>query len=229
MSSDLAVVTYLYKGKGGYTAEHANVLRRMVARNLKAPHRFFVVGDDPAGLDPETTFIPCRRELLPLGGCYVRLDLWRRDAAETFGERILLLDLDAVVVGDLSPLVARSEDVVLWRDALNGKRPGFIYNGGCILFTAGCRPDVWEDFDPATSPAAVLRSGIKMFDQAWLGMKLGPDMPVFTADDGVLSYKFDGVREHGLSGNARIVFFTGRPKPWSPEGRAIDWIRDGWR
>lgn len=222
----LAVVTYLYRGRAGYTAEHANTLYRSVRRNLTTPHRFFVVGDNPVGLDPAIIFVPCDASLLPLGGCYVRLPLWSAASRAIFGDKILLLDLDAVVVGSLDGAVARSEPVVIWRDALAGRRPDFIYNGGCILMDAGARPEVWDRFDPEHSPPAVTASGIKMFDQAWIAMQLGPDMPVFTAADGVLSYKFDGVREKGLPAGARIVFFHGRPKPWEVEDA---WVREHWR
>lgn len=222
----LAVVCYLYKGEGKYTSEHANVLRRMVARHLSVPHDFWCVGDDPAGLDPEVKFRECARELLPLGGCYVKLEMWRRDAGEIFGDRILLLDIDAVVCGSLDPIVGRTEDVVIWRDALSATNPEFIYNGSIILMTAGTRPEVWERFDPETSPAAVEASGIRLNEQAWIALTLGPDEAVFTRTDGVLSYKLDGVRTGGLPADARIVFFHGRPKPWEVDD---EWVRRNWR
>lgn len=213
-------MTYLYRGAAGYQAEHVNILRRMVARHLSVPHAFWCVGDDPMGLDPEVRFFPCDASLLPLGGCYVRLEMWKREAAR-FGSRIVVIDLDAVVVGSLDELVSRTEPVVLYRDPLFGRSEGYLYNGAFILMDAGARPEVWENFDPATSPAAVKASGLKLHDQAWLGMALGSDMPVVTAADGVLSYKFDDVRERGLPPGARVVFFSGRPKPWQVESAWI--------
>lgn len=221
----LAVVTYLYRGDAGYGPEHVNTLRRMVARHLSVEHTFWCVGDDPGGLDPEVRYRPCDASLLPLGGCYVRLEMWQREA-EPLGSRVLMLDLDAVVVGSLDALVARREPAVLYRDPLFGRARGWLYNGAFVLMEPGARPEVWESFDPATSPAAVLASGLKLNDQAWLGMTLGPAMPVVTAADGVLSYKFDGVRERGLPPGARIVFFSGRPKPWQAGDR---WIAEHYR
>lgn len=221
----LSVVTYLYDGPGHYTAEHVNTLRRMVARNLAVPHDFWCIGDNPEGLDPEIRFLECDRSLLPLGGCYVRLELWKRDAGAVFGDRILLLDIDAVICGSLDHLVQRTEDVVLWRDPLNGRAKGWLYNGGMILMTPGARPEVWERFDPATSPQAVIESGMQIFDQGWLGLVLGPDEAVFTRAEGVLSYKFDAVRGRELPEHAAIVFFHGNPKPWQVDE---SWVRDHW-
>lgn len=220
-------MTYLYRSSAGslYRAEHVNTLRRMVARHLSVPHSFWCVGDDRSGLDPEVRFHPCDDSpLLPLGGCYVRLDMW--GGATGFGSRILLLDLDTVIVGSLDELVARPEPVVLYRDPLFGKGKGWLYNGAFVLMDAGARPEVRESFDPATSPAAVNASGLKLNDQAWLGMVLGPDMPVVTAADGVLSFKYDGVRDQKLPDGARIVFFSGRPKPWQVDA---PWIAEHYR
>ncbi|MCW5695786.1 MAG: hypothetical protein KIS96_03515 [Bauldia sp.] len=222
----LAVVTYLYRGAAGYRAEHANILRRMVARHLSVPHAFWCVGDDPSGLDPEVRFHPCDASLLPLSGCYVKLEMWKREAG-FFGSRILLLDLDTIIVGSLDELVARPEPVVLYRDPLFGRAEGWLYNGAFVLMEPGARPEVWESFDPKSSPAAVKASGLRLHDQAWLGMVLGPDMPVVTAADGVLSFKHDGVRELGAPPpHARIVFFHGRPKPWQVDSA---WIAEHYR
>lgn len=221
-----AVVCYLYEGPANYRAEHVNILRRMVARNCTLPHEFWCVGDDPTGLDPGVNFYRCDRSMLSLGGCYVKLQMWRREVQEIFGDRILLLDLDSVICGNIDRLVLRPEAVVLWRDALAGSVKGFLYNGSMILMDAGARPQVWESFDAKNSPQVVAQSGMQMYEQAWIGLVLGPNEATFTAADGVLSYKFDGVRDHGLRDNAAVVFFHGRPKPWEVDD---PWVKEYWR
>lgn len=222
----LAVVCYWYDGGAGYTAEHVNILRRMVARNLSLPHEFWCVGDNPNGLDPEIKFYPCDRSLIPLGGCYVKLEMWRREAETIFGKQILLLDLDTVICGSLDQVASRTEDVVLWRDPLADTTKGWLYNGSLILMNAGARPQIWEEFDPATSPAVVQKSGLMLGEQAWIGLTLGPNETTLTAADGVLSYKFSGVQMSGLPRNAAIVFFHGFPKPWQVNDA---WVKQHWQ
>src|SRR3546814_5749797 len=85
--------------------------------------------------------------------------------------------LDVVVGGPLDPLFDRPEDLVLFKGTLRG-RP---YNGSMMMIRAGCRPDVYEDFNQK----AALESG-RLFcgsDQAWLMHKLGPNEAIWDDRD----------------------------------------------
>lgn len=215
-----------WKWGATYTAEHVNTLHSMVARNYPAPHTFACVTNDATGIDPRVTIIPDAEDFAavpsPHGrgavSCYRRLALFHPDAAATIGPRIVSLDLDCVITGDLRPLVDRPEDFIAWRDPLHRQ-----YNGSLVILTAGARPQVWERFDPGRSPQEALATGLKGSDQGWISHCL-PREATVGREDGVYSYKWDKVRGGALPANARMVFFTGEPKPWAEAG--VEWIRE---
>ena len=221
----LTVLCFYWRG-GRYTAEHVNVLRRMVARNLSLDHIFMCVGDDPDGLDEG---IEWRRisnpKLIGLGNAYPKLEVFRRDAAEVFGERIVMIDLDTVVVGRLDGLFDREDDAVVWRDPLAGRNQGARHNTSLLLLRAGALPKVWESFRPRISPRLITEEGWLGSDQAWLS-RCGPEIANWTPADGVLSWRHD-VERNGLPEGARIVFFHGAAKPWDLLGRT--WIAERYR
>lgn len=231
----ISVVCWLWKSprlKWSFGADHVNTLRRMVARHYPDPHRFICVTDDPSGIDSDVEIVEPWDDYAdvpsPHGGtnpsCYRRLRMFEYGISKVFGDRFVSVDLDAVVVDDLRPLWNRPEDFVGWRDPIHRHQ----MNGSMMLMTAGARPQVWDDFDPDVSPANALRSGYKGSDQAWISYCL-PNEATWGPDDGVYSYKFDVVKRGALPANARIVFFTGTPKPWESATRQIGWIAEHYR
>src|SRR5262245_54325564 len=100
--------------------ETVNVLRAMVARHFPHPHRFICVTDDPVGIDHRVEIVPLWEDFSqvpsPHGNlrknpsCYRRLRMFASDAAEILGDRFVTLDLDCVIVGDMTSVWDRSED-----------------------------------------------------------------------------------------------------------------------
>ena len=144
------------------------------------------------------------------------------------------MDLDCVVTSDLSPLWDRDEDFVIWGDT----SPKTPYNGSMFLLRTGTRCQVWEDFDPKSSPARGRALGYFGSDQAWIAARLGPHEARWSQKDGVYSYRNDikagpskanGVRLRGdasaLPSDARIVMFHGNVDPWSAEAQRLAWVR----
>lgn len=239
MTEPLVVVSWKWKQvltnpRINFTADHVNTLRRMVERNYPHPHKFVCITDDPAGIDPEVTVIPLWSDYANLsnpGGphkpsCYRRLKLFSKGIESLVGRRFVSLDLDAVVVGDLSSLWNRPDDFVIWGDTAKGTP----YNGSMFLLTAGTRSKVWDDFDPVESPQMGRRLRYIGSDQAWIGASLGPNEPKWTAADGVYSYRNELLlKGNRLPANAKIVFFHGRHKPWHSEIHGgIEWVRKNW-
>lgn len=233
----IAVVTFKWSTPGydaTFTAEHVNTLRRMVARHYPDNHRFICVTDDAYGIDQRVEIVPLWHDHAsvpnPTGSgrptCYRRLKLWSRDAAEMLslyeGDRIVWLDLDTVIVGDLRPLWNRDEDVVLWRNPENL----WPYNGATGIMTIGARPQVWEDFDPIESPARTHAAGYRGSDQAWLSLTI-PGEATWSQADGV-HYVHDTAwtNKRVLPDGARLVFFTGRRPPWAS---TLPWVREHYR
>lgn len=186
----------------------------MVRRNLSMPHRIACVTTEqlPAGvdrIDPPGDF----EDVMPPWGprkpnCYRRLSMFRGDAADIFGERFVCMDLDCVIGGPLEPLFDRQDDLVLFKGT-HEQRP---YNGSMMLIRAGCRPQVFEDFNQAGADA----SG-EVFcgsDQAWLARCLGWGEKTWSERDGVFWY---GKLYQGLAKKLkpRVLFFPGKIKPWT--------------
>lgn len=232
------VVTFKWKPRPGYrsafNSEHVNILARMVARNYPHPHKFICVTDDAAGIDDHIGIVPLWDDYADLPSphgagnpsCYRRLKLYSEEARELFGDRIVSLDLDCVITGDLTPLWDRPEDFVVWGQT----NPANPYNGSMQLLTAGARRQVWEDFDPVQSPILARRRGFFGSDQAWLCACLGPNEARWTTKDGVYSYRIDCKPRGGrLPEGARIVFFHGQIDPDHPEAQRLEWVREAYR
>jgi hypothetical protein len=145
---------------------------------------------------------------------------------EVLGERIVSMDLDTVITGDLRPLFDRPEDFVIYGDT----NPRTFYNGSLLLMTVGCRPQVWKDFDPVLSPVKARAEGHFGSDQGWISYRLGPNETKWSKEDGVFSYQVDLLPAGALClpPEARLVSFHGHVDPWSPEAQRLPWVREHW-
>lgn len=217
-----------YRSKFG--PDTVRVLRNMVRRHYPHPHRFVCVTDKPAEIDKDIETIPLWSEWgnipSPHGAhnpsCYRRLKLFSPEAETLFGKRFVSLDLDTVILRDLTPLWDRPEDFVMWGET----DPRSWYNGSMLLMTAGARPQVWERFNPQTSPKEAKAAGRFGSDQGWISHVLGPGEATWKEPDGVLSYRIhlkDGLLPP--PNHARIVMFHGGTDPDSPRGQRHTWVR----
>ena len=152
MPEPLTVVFWLWHSPNPrwgfqYTAEDVNRVAYQVAANLPVERRFVCFTDAPDGLAPlidAHQIWPCPvgdGGLPEQGGCWRRLRMFDPAMREIVGARYLSVDLDCVVTGDLTPLVERKEDLVLWAP---GSAPGTPYNGSMWLHRTGTRPIVWQ-------------------------------------------------------------------------------------
>jgi hypothetical protein len=235
----LSVVCWRWLPRRGYRSTFppstVNVLRSMVARHYPFPHRFVCVTDDPTGIDPDVEILEDRGDFAGLPSphgakhpsCYRRLRLFHPEAAQWFGERYVSLDLDLVITGDLSPLFHRPEPIVMWGDT--NPQPGSHYNGSIVLMSAGARPQVWNDFDPQTSPRRSLSARCFGSDQGWISYCLGPGEAKWSTRDGIYSFRNHLRESHTLPANARIAVFHGSIDPWSPLARNWPWVRQHYR
>jgi hypothetical protein len=207
-----------------------NALRRMINRHYQRPHRLTVITDDAEGIDAEVRIIPLWDTFAnlpsPYGAhapsCYRRIPLFGPDAAKLIGPRFLCLDLDVVAVADLTPLWDRPESFVGLRDPLHPRQ----LNGSMWLLTAGARPQVWDSFDPQTSPARARAAGFRGSDQAWLSYCL-PGEATWGPEDGVYSFRKDIEPKGGkLPEDARLIIFHGQTDPWDARAQALPWVRE---
>jgi hypothetical protein len=225
------------------TPDDVRIWNRMVARHL--PHaRRVCVTHRPDLIDFMPT-VPLDMAKHVPGLCTVKLMVWRPDIASIIGgERILLMDVDCVITGDMEPLVDRPEDCVFWKNPnfTEGGKRGF-YQGSMQLLTAGARPQLWEDFNPLSTPA-MLNRRFGGGEQAWISERLNLDYPApgwrwdeahWTESDGVygagrlMGGKMGAGVQSELPENARVVFTPGDRSPSQPEMQALHpWIAAHW-
>jgi len=222
-----------YRSK--FDASTVNVLRSMIARHYKAPHELVCITDNAVGIDERVRIIKLWDDFKnvpsphgPLNpSCYRRLKMFSREAAALIAPRFVSIDLDVVITADITNLFPGDVEFKMYGDTARGTP----YNGSLILHTAGTRPQLWEKFDPKTSPNLGLMKRYIGSDQAWIGVCLGPNEPKFTSADGIYSYRNQLAPRGGqLPSNAKIVIFHGHCDPWQlTMQRKHPWIERHYR
>jgi hypothetical protein len=215
-----------------YTAEHVNALWRACADNIKIPHRFVCVTDDPAGVECETLPAPPAIYVNGEDACYRRLKAFDPEWQAALGaDHVLCLDLDAVFVDDITDILteAMQHDFTILRGSawpenhLDRKIRGSLcnyYNGSMWLCRTGARPQFWRDFDPATFCAQ--REAYRMpngrrplgSDQAWITVRSGDAERAWGPESGIVQYR---TIRHAIPPSVKLIFFAGKHKPWSRE------------
>jgi hypothetical protein len=235
---DICVFKWKQKGyRSTYGPEQVHVMRNMVKRNYGKPHRFTCITDDPHGINTDDI------RVLPLwddfgnlpnpsfrGGpsCFRRLKMFSKEAADFIGPRFACIDLDAVITGDLSGILDRSEDFIIWGDTV----PGYWYNGSFWMMNAGARSKVWETFDPNKSPQIAHAAGRRGSDQGWISHCLGKGEATLSREEGIYSYNNHIHKKYGgkIPDNCRIVFFHGIHDPWHTDiQRKYAWVRENYK
>jgi len=214
----LKIVTWKWKGLGcsdkkgmPFTAKHVNNLYSMLKRHLSIEFEFICITDDPKGIYRDIWTIP----LLSKGdewskGCYRKIRAYDPILGNIIGERFVVIDLDVVIIKDITDLFTRAEDVVIWQ--LQGR-----YNTSLSLITARSRARVWYDFDINDAPA---------LEQHYIDKAL-PGEAVWTENDGIYKFVDDG---EALPDNARMIFFNGKHDPSKKElQNKYKWIGANWK
>lgn len=140
----LTVTTFLWSDPDRrrsytFTPDHVVILKNMVARNLSIPHDFVCVTDTPFRADG-IRCVPLDWSKHVPGTCFVRLMLRHPNIGGLLGRRILNLDLDCVIVGDLTPLIPRDTAEVLFVDG-EEVAPDSLKPGGVLWGTPHSRID----------------------------------------------------------------------------------------
>lgn len=209
--AELTVGTFFWGSK--YGPEYVERLQWGVRRHLKTPHRFRVFTPPPE--DEALTRRP---------GCFARLrafdPAWQ--AKNRIEGRLLVLDLDVVITGNIDHLVARPEPFVILQ-GVNAANPCPM-NGSVWMLQAGYRPDVWSKF--SLDAAAKLPAHEFPDDQGWFFDRM-PDAGAYGAADGVYAFQKKGWgKGDALPADARLVAFPG----WRDPGQFthLPWVRDHW-
>lgn len=194
-----------YCGRG---AEYVAKLASMVSRNLAEGYELVILTDDPGrslGVDARIV------KLEPgLDGWWNKVCLFRPGVFPA-GERVLYLDLDVAITGDLAALFGRKGIIHLtdwgWKT--------FSYGTGVMVWDAGEHEEVWARFTPTV--AERLRG-----DQDWVTMLGG-----WQALSPVLLRSYRYHAKDGPPPGCAVVSFHGAPKPHDlPPGH---WVHGYWR
>lgn len=237
MSEPITFVTFRWQPPKGYRSTFAPdtvyALREMIQRHYARPHRFVCVTDRPqdlAGVETIQLWDDCSSIPSPIGhsypSCYRRLKVFAPDAGAIFGDRLVSIDLDTVIVGDLVPLFDRPEDFVIW--GVSDFPHTTPYCGSMWMLKTGTRPQVWTAFNAETSPRLAWNAGCRGSDQGWLAYILGKHEATWTQRDGVYSFRKDlsKFRNYALPKDARAVMFHGKVDPWSQQASNLPWVRE---
>lgn len=182
----MTVACVFVKGPYPYTSEYVIRLERMVRRHLARPFRFVCLTDQPDCVRApiETIRIPAHLPGCPEAiGYWNKLQLFRPNNG--LSGRVLFLDLDVLVVGDLSPLADYPAPAAMVADELALERPVHdtntigqaIYrrfNASAMVWNVGALDPLWTDW----------HAGVTVrwqSDQDWYADRLGDDvsaMPV---------------------------------------------------
>ena len=235
MTADLAVVCWLWRdGARSFRPAHAAIVASMFRRHLPVPHRFVCITDDAKeieGVDVMPT-PPAARALADLRtpegarfpSCYRRLWMFSDEARE-IAERVLLVDIDVLLLRDVSPLVAPTGDFVGWRPTASWGHNSERIGGGLYLLRTGARTDVWTRFRGAESIAEARGAGYRGSDQAWLSYVLH-GCTLYGPEAGIYSIRDLGNGRRLPPKEARLVQHNGTVKPWTS---SVPWVKRAWR
>jgi len=205
-----------------YGIDYVARLRAMVGRYLRIEHRFICLTDHGAVPDGVKRIeVPA----IGLNGWWAKMALFGPSVRGA--GRCLYLDLDTVVVGDLSPLADGPEQFGICRnfhaDARIKSGTSWCSYGSCAMtFPDGWGEDVWRRF-LADRNGYMARS--RWGDQGAIEL-LVPDAMILQdvlPPGYFVHYK---AIPPARPDTAAVVVFGGKHRP---EGCTVPWIREAWR
>lgn len=207
-----------------YDAECVNRLASMLSRHLTLPYELVCCTNIPEGIDKSVRIVPLPSEAVELGSLYPKLLFWHPDAAEIFGgKRLLLMDIDVVILGNIDGILDRDEPFVAWETA---RKTAERFNTSLVLLDAGYHRQVWDKF--STRQIAVHTDlGYHGKDQGWASFVLkneGPSWPRRGA--GIETW--GEIKDIGPPENCRLVFFNGLSSPGMAKCK-VPWVVKNWR
>lgn len=173
----LTVASVLWVGefrRRNYNSDWVRRLRNMVERRLDVPHRFVCLTNIEIA-DIET--IPLKQDW---PGWWSKIELF--DPDNDLGERVLYLDLDMLVTGDLRDIAFHPGEIAMmppshtFSKGRPQQRPDIVnrYQSSCMVWSPPAGREIFERFTPEM---------MKRFrgDQDWAG-HIKPDCAVMPPD-----------------------------------------------
>lgn len=197
MLSIALIQTQNYLGRG---AEYVARLRQGIARNFTRQCRVYVITDDVASNYPGAHVKPAA-----LPGWWEKIRLFKPGM---FPEgRVIFLDLDTVIVGDIDFLADYDGDFATLSDFWRPEGLG----PAVMLWQSGFGAHFWRAFEEAGRPMTDPRG-----DQWFLEQFERPDILQDLYPGAFVSYKTHCTK--AVPADARVVCFHGRPRPHEVSG-----------
>lgn len=196
----MALIACVLKSGGVYRPAHVTWLKAMVTQYVSVPHRFVCLSDVAiAGVET----LPLR-DSLP--GWWSKLELFRE-----FDE-CFFLDLDTVIVGDITDMVVHAHTFT----ALHDRSPRFKGRmGSGIMAWRGDYSALYHTFIERPDHWIVNGKRPQCWgDQGFIQTHVGEWTGFQDLWPGALrSFKLD-LKQGEPTTSTRIVYFHGKPKPW---------------
>jgi hypothetical protein len=224
----LTICTWLWGTK--YTTTYVERLHRGLKRNLRQPFRFMIltepdrIANFSSGIERHA--IP-DLELTTIKGCFARLRMFDANWQQECGinDRLVCLDLDLVLTGELDVLFNRAEPLVIFQGA-NAVNP-CPYNCSVMMMQPGAYSELWDDF----SLEKVKKIPRYTFpdDQGWLWYR-APGAAAWHVGhrSGIYAFHKPGWPRgtDNLPIDARMVAFFGHRDP--AQFTHLPWIQQHW-
>jgi hypothetical protein len=212
-----------------FPVDYVNRLYRGVMRNVARPTRFVAFTDDASGLDEgvEARAIPpIRLPATGLGGSpWRKLALWSPDIG--LDGDLLFLDLDVVVVGALDAFFDYEPGKLAIIRDWGARDTG---NSSVMRLPAGAAPHLVANFeaDPLGKRRLYSNEQVYLCRESGLPLAFWPPewAPGFKAMM-LPRFPLNLFRNVKLPEGARVVVFTGRPRPH--EAMKGEWPAAGWK
>lgn len=218
MSSKPTICLWKWKSDGWrkpYTEVHVNNMVNMLKKHVTVPYNVVCITDEPTGIECDTYKL-WDQPIIKVGAgrpnCYKRLFMFSKEAKEIFGDRIISIDIDAIICKNIDDVIS---DPAPFK-AINGTCAP--YNGSLWSLQTGTHTDVWTDFS-SNAPNEVFKNTRRAngrpyygSDQAWMSYKI-KGAPTWGDNDGIYQYH-SGRDWTKLPDNLRIMFSAGNMKFW---------------
>ena len=226
-----------------YPADYVNRLYSMVARNIRRPFRFVCLTDDNSDLSENIEFFPLPELSVNLSGPergWNKLSVFSQELYDLKG-KVLCLDLDLIITGDLDDLFDYPGAVMIIKDWV--KRDG-TGNSSVYRFEVGAHPEVLSEFEASFDKIKAVYRNEQEYLSAILMQK---NALVYWPDKWCRSFKrhclrpwsFFIARETKIPADARVIVFHGKPDPhdaiggesgkWYRRFKPATWINEHWR
>lgn len=191
MAENLKIVTWKWKSvdkslkkRDEFNSVHVNTMYSMLQRHLHMPFEMVCITDDPTDIHPQIRCVPLWRDYRRVGGCFRRLRIFSDEMKHIIGARFASIDLDAVIVDDVTPIFSRTENFIIWGEHYRDTP----YCGSLMMMNAGCRAGVWESFKLEKYPSNIRGRWPKGTDQFHISRCLYPEEVMWTSEDGVYNF-----------------------------------------